>query len=80
MSITGNWLPIANDHVSALVNTFASRFLGGVLDTESVRPAATGLSSGTLLVFPILLFQENYIYAPDDHRFAVSSDSVLSIR
>ena len=71
VSVTGNRLAIAKDYISTLVNSFASEFLSGVLDTEGMSPAAAGLSSQASLVFPILLLEECYIDAPDDHGFAM---------
>src|SRR5438552_14978950 len=67
MAIPRDWLSITDEHVLAPVNCLSAQCLSDILDAKRMGSSATSFTRRTLLIFPVLLLQENNIYAPNDH-------------
>src|SRR5438034_603175 len=70
-TINRGWLAARQADVGSQINGFAFQFLGGILDSKSVRSTATTGTCAAALVFPILPLYEKDVHTPDDHGLAL---------
>ena len=69
-TINRGWFAARQADVGSPINGFAFHFLCGILDSKSVRSTATSGTCAAASVFPILLFYEQDVHAPDDDGLA----------